>query len=129
MKEKLSVGFYFTIVAAVLSLVGVVMYGNVMYKLTSVYVFLAAAVIVEVIAFILAKVKQPVYEVLPLVNAVLTACAAVWAVSLMVNQIGYVIAELDTIDTIIGLFYFEGVVVAAMLLNIIAAFMPLKKQV
>lgn len=130
MKEKLSVGFYFTAVAAVLALVGAVMYGSVMYKVTSVYVFLIAAVAVEIIAFVLSRMKMsiPVYAALPVINAVLTASAAVWAVSLMVNQIGYVIAELDGPETITSFIYYEVVVIIAMLINIIAAFLPLKKE-
>lgn len=129
MKEKISVGFYLTIVAAVLSVAGLFLYSGVMYRMTVVYIFLAGAVAVEVVLLVLSNVKMklPVYEVLPVVNSVLTAAAAVAAVSLMVNQIGYVIAGLDGMETLYGLVYYEIVAVLAMILNIVAAFLPLKK--
>lgn len=129
MKEKLSVGSYFIIVAAVLSVVGIVMYGNVMYTQTNVYGFLIATIVVAVLGIVLSflKLPVPVYEAVPVVNAVLSAFAAVFGVSLMVNQIGYVIAGLDGMETLNGLIYYEVVMVIALLVNIIAAFLPMKK--
>lgn len=127
--KKLSVGFYLSIVAAIFSIIGLFLYGGVMYRMTSVYVFLAAAVVVEVVLFILSNVKMklPIFEVLPVVNSVLTAAAAVAAISLMVNQIGYVISGLDGMDTLYGLIYFEAAAIVAMFLNVVSAFLPMKK--
>lgn len=133
MKEymaKKSIGFYFSLIAAVISLVAVFLFGGVTYKDSIVYVFLIAAVVVEALVLVLSGMKGnlPLLDWAPIINAALMASAAVWGVSLMVNQIGYVIAGLDEMSTIMGLIYFEVAAVAGMLLNIIASFMRQGKQ-
>lgn len=125
MKGK-TTGFYMTIAAAVLSIVGAILYGSVMYRMNLVYGFLAASAVLGVLAFVLNKMS--ISAVIPVINSALTASAAVWAVSLMVNQIGYVVAGLDGMDTIKGFIVYEVVAVLAMLLNIIASFLPMKKE-
>lgn len=128
-KEKLSLGFYLTVGAAVLAAAAAVLYGNVMYRMPIVYVCLLVAVAVEAIAFILSNVKMklPVYAVFPVVNGALMGAAAILAINLMINQIGYVVSGLDGIGTISSLIVYEAVVLVALLLNIVAAFLPLKK--
>lgn len=127
MNKKKAGGFYLTIAAAVLAIVGVVLYGSVMYKMNQVYILLAAAIVLGVLAFVLAG-KPPLANLIPVVNAVLMASAAVWSANLMVNQIGYVIAGLDGMDTIQGFIVFCAIAVVGMLLNIIASFMPMAKE-
>ena len=127
MNKKKAGGFYLTLAAAVLTIVGVVLYGSVMYKMNAVYILLAAAIVLGVLAFVLAG-KTAAVNMIPVVNAVLMASAAVWSANLMVNQIGYVIAGLDGIDTIQSFIVFCVLAVTAMLLNIIASFMPMVKE-
>lgn len=127
MNKKKAGGFYLTIAAAVLAIVGAVLYGSVMYKMNEVYILLAAAIVLGVLAFVLAG-KTALVSLIPVVNAVLMASAAVWSANLMVNQIGYVIAGLDGMDTIQGFIVFCVIAVVAMLLNIIASFMPMAKE-
>lgn len=122
-----AVGFYLTAAAAVLALAGIVVYGTVMYKFTPVYILLAAAVIAEIVSVVMKK--QVFCEVIPIINAVLTASAAVWSAMVMVNQIGYVIASLDPISTITTYIVYLAVAIAAMLFNIIAAFMNQEKEI
>lgn len=124
MKDK-AMGFYFTLFAAVLAIIGLILYPNVMYKLPVVYVFCIAAIVltIMVLAGEFTGKRVPASDYLPVINAALMACAAVWAVYLMVNQIGYVIAELDDKSTIMGLVYFEVVVIVAMFVNIVGAFL------
>lgn len=119
-------GFYLTAAAAVAALAGIFVYGTVMYKFTPVYVLLAAAVVVEVAAVVL-RIKR-LSEVIPVINAVLTASAAVWSAMVMVNQIGYVIASLDPVSTITSYIVYLAVAIAAMLINIVAAFMNQEKE-
>ena len=128
MKDK-AVGFYFTLVAALLSVAGAIIYHSVMYKMMIVYVFCVAAVAVTIVTLVIsAGGRHPLFtQITPIVNAVLMACAAVWGVRLMVNQIGYVIAGLDEKSTNIALIYFEAVAVLAMLVNIIASFIRQQK--
>lgn len=118
-------GFYLTAAAAVVALAGIIVYGSVMYRFTPVYVLLAAAVVVEIAAVILKN--RAFGDVIPVINAVLTASAAVWSAMVMVNQIGYVIASLDPVSTITSYIVYVAVAVIAMLLNIIAAFMKQDK--
>lgn len=127
MNKKKAGGFYLTIAAAVLAIVGAVLYGSVMYKMNEVYILLAAAIVLGVLAFVLTG-KTALVNLVPVVNAVLMASAAVWSANLMVNQIGYVIAGLDGIDTIQGFIVFCVIAVIGMLLNIIASFMPMAKE-
>lgn len=127
MNKKKAGGFYLTIAAAVLAIVGVVLYGSVMYKMNEVYILLAAAILLGVLAFVLTG-KNSIANLIPVVNAVLMASAAVWSANLMINQIGYVIAGLDGMDTIQSFVVFCVIAVIAMLLNIIASFMPMAKE-
>lgn len=127
MNKKKAGGFYLTLVAAVLAIVGVILYGSVMYKMNAVYILLAAAIVFGILAFILTG-KTSAVNLIPVVNAVLMASAAVWSANLMVNQIGYVIAGLDGVDTIQSFIVFCVLAVIAMLLNIVASFMPMVKE-
>lgn len=127
MNKKKAGGFYLTLVAAVLAIVGVILYGSVMYKMNAVYILLAAVIVLGILAFVLTG-KTALANLIPVVNAVLMASAAVWSANLMVNQIGYVIAGLDGVDTIQSFIVFCVLAVIAMLLNIVASFMPMVKE-
>lgn len=127
MNKKKAGGFYLTVAAAVVAILGIVLYGSVMYKMNEVYILLAAAIVLGVLAVVLTG-RTSVANVIPVVNAVLMASAAVWSANLMVNQIGYVIAGLDGMDTIQGFIVFCAAAVIGMLLNIVAAFLPMAKE-
>jgi hypothetical protein len=124
MKNK-TVGFYITLVAAILSAIACIIYRSVMYRLGAVYMLCIIAVLIA-IATVVMSVKNgsnKIYDFVPVVNAVLMASAAVWGVNLMVNEIGYVVADLDTFDAIQSLVVFEVVAVISLILNIVASFM------
>lgn len=128
MKDK-AIGFYFTLVAAILSLAGLIIYPSVMYRLPIVYGFCAVAVLLTIMVVLSSFIGKTVslFRFLPVINSALMASAAVWAVYLMVNQLGYVVAELDSKSTIMGLVYFEVVAVLSMLINIVGAFLKQDK--
>jgi hypothetical protein len=127
MKNK-SVGFYITLVAAVLSVVACVLYSKVMYTLPVVYGFCAAAAVLAVVAIVVGNKSSLVAGLLPVVNAILMACAGVWGVFLMVNELGYVVSGLDSFDAITSFIVFEAFAVVSMLLNIISSFMKQSKD-
>ena len=127
MNKKKAGGFYLTVTAAVLALVGVILYGSVMYRMNAVYILLAAAIVFGILVFVLTG-RTELVNLIPVINAVLMASAAVWSANLMVNQIGYVISGLDGIDTIMSFIVFCALTVIAMLLNIIASFLPMAKD-
>lgn len=124
MKNK-TFGFYITLVAAILSVIACIIYRSVMYRLGIVYVLCLLAVVLVVLT-IVASAKNSsskLYDFVPVVNAVLMASAAVWGVNLMVNEIGYVVADLDTFDAIQSLIVFEVFAVVSLILNIVGSFM------
>ena len=114
--------------AGILAIAGVVLYQNVMYKLPVVNILLVAAAVVAVIAFLLAGRLPKLSGYLPICIAALLASAAVWGANLMVNQIGYVVAGLDGMDTIQPWITFEVVTVVGMLASIVASFLPMAKK-
>lgn len=127
---KKSAGFYFTIVATILFIVGTVMYTSVMYTNTVVFVMLALAIIWEVLIIVLSGKfgDKAFFNWTPVIGAVLAAAAAVWGAELMVNQIGYVIAGLDEMGTIMSFIYYEVVMVVTLLVCIICSFLKQTKD-
>ncbi|HJD02428.1 MAG TPA: hypothetical protein H9750_07525 [Candidatus Mediterraneibacter excrementavium] len=127
---KKSAGFYFTIVATILFIVGTVMYTSVMYTNTVVFVMLALAIIWEVLVIVLSGKfgDKAFFNWTPVIGAVLAAAAAVWGAELMVNQIGYVIAGLDEMGTIMSFIYYEVVMVVTLLVCIICSFLKQTKD-
>ena len=123
-KTKKAMGYYLTIAAAVLAIVGALLYGSVMYKLTLVYGFLAAAIVLGVVTAVFAG-KHKLVNIIPIINGALMASAAVWSASLMVNQIGYVVSGLDGVETIQSFIIFCVICVIGMILNIVASFLPM----
>ena len=124
MKKEKSIGVYLTVAGAILAVIAAVLYRTVMYKFQPVYYFLFGAVALAVLAFLIATVLPTIAGLIPAVNAFLMASAAVWGGSLMVNQIGYVYAGLDGLDTILPFVIFATVALVGVLMNIIAAFLP-----
>lgn len=127
-KNEKSIGLYLTLVAGIIAILGVALYGRVMYIFKPVYIFLAIAIVLAALSFVLAGVNQTIAGFIPVINAALMASAGVWSASLMVNQIGYVIAGLDGTDTIESFIVFCGVAVVGMLVNIVASFLPMTKE-
>lgn len=123
--SKFGIGLYFSIVASVISVIAAIAYATVMYKQTIVYVFLVATLVLAIGAAAMIKSGKGgiVTDYLPVVNAALDGLGAGFGVSLMVNQIGYVISGLDGMDTIITFIVFEVIALVAMVINIISAFM------
>lgn len=126
-KNKKSIGLYLTLVAGIIAIVEAVYYGKVMYTFQPVYYFLAAAIVLAVLSFVLVGFNKVITGFIPVVNAALMASAAVWSAS-MVNQIGYVISGLDGMDTIISFIIFCSLAVVGMILNIVASFLPVAKE-
>ena len=127
MKNKKGIASILIVLAAVLAVVSIILYGSVMYKFTPVYFMLAGAAVVALAGFALAGKLPTLSGYFPICVSVLLASAAVWGSQLMVNQIGYVVAGLDGPETIMPWAYFLGVTVIAMVASIIAAFLPMVK--
>ncbi len=125
MKNR-GIGFYVTLVACVLTLIATILYSKAMYTTTYVYVALIAAIVIEALAFVLNN--KILNNWLPILEAVLVGFAIAHSFSVMVNQIGYVVAGLDTMETLKSFITFAVVAGVAMLLNMISGFMTQQKN-
>ena len=126
MKQKKKIGIFLTLFAGILSIVSCIVYTQVMYTLPVVYIAMIALVLVAAASFfanldILTKIA-------PVLAAFLAATAIIWGVNPMVNQIGYVIAGLDEIGTILPLLISMGIMVLVMLMTIVSSFMKQKEE-
>ncbi|MCD8366592.1 MAG: hypothetical protein LUC48_00985 [Clostridiales bacterium] len=117
--------FYATGLAAILSLVSLIVYTNVMYTYTLIYVLLVAALVLEVLPLFLNNAILT--GVVPVVNAVLMGAAGMGSAVVMVNQIAYVVTGLDQMSTIISYIVFASVAIVAMVVNVVAAFLKWEK--
>ena len=127
MKKERTLGIYLVVAAAIIAVIAAILYRSVMYKYTPVYYYLGGVVVLAIVGYFLATSIPMIAGLVPVINAALMASAAVWAASLMVNQIGYVVAGLDGMDTILSFIIFATCCVIGMLFNIIAAFMAVSK--
>ena len=109
-------------------MIAAILYKGVMYKYQPVYYMLIGAVAVAVIGFIAARKLPKLSGYAPVIMAALLASAAVWGTQLMVNQLGYVVAGLDGMDTIMTWIYFVACTAIAMLISIVASFLPMAKR-
>ena len=123
MKENRGIGAILTLLAAVLAAIAIVLYGGVMYKYQPVYFMLGGAAILGALGFAAAKALPSASCFMPVVMTALLASAAVWGSQLMVNQIGYVVAGLDGMNSIMPWIYFLAVTVVGMLVSLVASFL------
>lgn len=126
-KNVRSVGVYLTLAGGIIAAVSMFLYTKVMYRLSIVNYFLIGAIVLAVLAVILAGVVPVIANLIPVAGAALMASAAVWGTNLMVNQIGYVYAGLDGMNTITGWIIFLVACLIGMILNVVAAFLPSAK--
>ncbi len=118
-------GFYLTILAAILTIVALVAYGNVMYTYSTITVLLVIALALELLPLLWNN--EILTGAAPVLNAALLASAGMWSASVMVNQIAYVISGLDEVSTIVSYIVYAAVTIVGILLNIAAAFLKWEK--
>ncbi len=122
MKQGRKRGAFFTLIAGILALAACIVYIFVMYKLPVVFIALILATAAACGAFM--SVNKTLTTLAPALIAFLSATAIIWAVNPMVNQLGYVVSGLDDISTVMPLLISAGLMVCAMIVGIIASFMP-----
>ena len=125
MKNR-GIGFILTLVACALASVDIIVYTQVMYTLPVIFVFLAGAIGIEGAAFFINN--RILNNLLPVILAVLLGASAAGSFYVMVNQLGYVVAALDTVDTIISFIVFVSIAVVAMIICWISGFMKQEKE-
>ncbi len=127
-KNKVGFGAYMAIVAGILAIVACVLYRTVMYQFKPVYYMLIGAAVVAVLGLLLANALPKFANYFPVCMSVLLFSAIVWGSMLMVNQIGYVIAGLDGVETIMSYFIFVGFTLAAGVVALVASFLPVGQK-
>ena len=127
-EKKLGFGAYMSIVAGILAIVACILYRTVMYQYQPVFYMLIAAAAVAVLGLLLAKMMPKVANYAPVIMSVLLFSAIVWGSMLMVNQIGYVIAGLDGVSTILSYFVFVGFTLAAGVVALVASFLKVGER-
>ena len=127
-KNKLGFGAYMSIVAGILAIVACVLYRTVMYQYQPVYFMLIGAAVLAVLGLLIGKAIPKLANYIPVVMVFLLFSAIVWGSMLMVNQIGYVIAGLDGVDTILSYFIFVGFTLAAGVVALVASFLRMGEK-
>ncbi|WP_418969421.1 hypothetical protein [Alloscardovia omnicolens] len=127
MNKKMSGGLALTLLAAVLAVASIVTYTRVMFTMPAVYALLALAVLANIGAVVMRLMRgfMSWLNVLVVVSAVLTASAVSWSALVMVNQLGYVAAGLDPVNTVMSYIVFIVIAVITLVVNLIASFMGL----
>ena len=126
-KNKKAAGVFLTLLAGVLAVVALISYRTVANIDLNVYYMLGGAFVLAVVAFILAGKLPKFSGYLPICMAALFASAAVWGTKLMVNELGWAVAELIEWSTLKSFIIFAVCAVAGMLFSIISAFLPMAK--
>lgn len=128
--KKKTAGFYLTVLATVLAVIGLVNYSAAENKLSIVFTLVAAAIIVELLLIIVSYKagNKPVFNLASSISAVLMAIAAGVSCSSQLDAIGYVVAGLYSPDKITRFLVFAVLAIVSMLVYCIASFMNLGKQ-
>ncbi len=124
MKNK-SVGFYLTLAAAVLMLVGLPFYAQSAYAISTVYI-MAAIVAVAVVGMFLTKGE--IANGLCIVGTAAAAAAVIFSFSTQLDPIGYVVAGLYTFSQIQGFVVFAVLAIVGWILLIVASFTGVSKK-
>lgn len=124
MKNK-SVGFYLTLAAAVLMLVGLPFYAQSAYAISTVYI-MTAIVAVAVVGMFLTKGELA--NGLCIVGTVAAAAAVIFSFSTQLDAIGYVLSGLFTFSQIQGFVVFAVLAIIGWILLIVASFTGVSKK-
>ncbi len=124
MKNK-SVGFYLTLAAAVLMLIGLPFYAQSAYAISTVYI-MTAIVAVAVVGMFLTKGE--IANGLCIAGTVAAAAAVIFSFSTQLDAIGYVLSGLFTFSQIQGFVVFAVLAIVGWLLLIIASFTGVTKK-
>ena len=126
---KKTLGFYLTALSAVLALVCIFLYGNVLFTSTYVRPLLIASVILSVLILAAAaKGKSTVGNILPLLSAILCMTAIALSIAPMVNTVVFAFMGMNPMSNAQGFLVFAGVSLCAWLLSVIAAFLGIVKK-
>ena len=125
--SKKTVGFYLSIIAAVLALIGMVLYQGMKQEAT---LLVIAAVVVEVIMIVGSGLSggHRIFDFLPSASALLLTAGIMINLPSQIDGFGYLVSGLYTFDDMRGAILFLGFSLGALLLYLISSFMDMSKR-
>ena len=129
MNTNRTIGFYITVLAAIVAAAGLICYSSAQNKLPIVNVLTAAAVVVVAALIILSRVMgfKSWMNLAAMLGAFLMAGALVQSFTTQLDALGYLVAGLYTMDQVIGFLRYAVLAAVSLLLFIIASFTDLNK--
>jgi len=127
---KKTVGFYLSVIACVLALISVIMYGSIANQMAIVPPFIWAAIAVEVLMIVLtfAVGNRNILNLSVVISAVLMAIALAQSFNSQLDALGYAYAGLYTMDQVMPFIRFAAVCAVSFLMFIVCSFMDLGKE-
>lgn len=126
---KKTTGFYLSVISAVLTLICLFQYGNVLFSNSYVRPLLIASLVLSVLFLaVSAKGKSSVGNLLPLLNAVLVMAAIALSIAPMVNTVVFAFMGMNPMSNAQGFLVFAGVAFCAWLFSVIASFLGVVKK-
>ncbi len=126
---KKTLGLYIFILAAILAVVAVVLYGSVMYTADAVRPVMIAVAVVACAAVVLAFMGKTFANFLAIVATALAMLGLGLSVGPMVNEIGLVYAGLNPYSNVAGFVNFAVVAAIIWVLALIGTFCGLVKKI
>ena len=126
---KKTLGLYIFILAAILAVVAVVLYGSVMYTADAVRPVMIAVAVVACAAVVLAFMGKTFANFLAIVATALAMLGLGLSVGPMVNEIGLVDAGLNPYSNVAGFVNFAVVAAIIWVLALIGTFCGLVKKI
>ena len=126
---KKTLGLYIFILAAILAVVAVVLYGSVMYTADAVRPVMIAVAVVACAAVVLAFMGKTFANFLAIVATALAMLGLGLSVGPMVNEIGLVYAGLNPYSNVVGFVNFAVVAAIIWVLALIGTFCGLVKKI
>ena len=125
--SKKTVGFYLSIIAAVLALIGMVLYQGMKQEAT---LLVIAAVVVEVILIVGSGFSggHRIFDFFPSASALLLTAGIMINLPSQIDGFGYLVSGLYTFDDMRGAILFLGFSLGALLLYLISSFMDMNKH-
>ena len=127
---KKTFGFYLSVIACILALVSVILYGSAANQMPIVPPLIWAAIGVEVLLIVLSAVmgNKNILNLSVVISAVLMAVALAQSFNSQLDALGYAYAGLYTIDQVMPFIRFAVVCALSFLAFIICAFTDLGKE-
>ena len=125
---KKTLGFYITLIAALLGVVSIIMYGSSLNTSKNAYGFMIAAAVIAILVALGAAKFPGLCNWGAVVAAALAATGIAYSITVMSDAIGYVISGLYSADTLSSWIRFIVVACISWLFYVIAAFTGAAKE-